>query len=138
MFCSEYGRVDVVKTGERSDWTGARYVIFWFRSGGDDLMGSGLWGLDLQFDCTLTKDLKRFAATPMRPLALSTIVHALDVTCISGGLKWLPSSASRGLRWFYRTWLRAECCFAAMLDVSLLLRGLLVAARPTTIEASRV
>jgi ABC-type multidrug transport system permease subunit len=131
------GRADVAKVGDQTiTESGARYVDFLVPGLiGMNLMGSGLWGLGFTVVIARSrKILKRFAATPMRrshyllSFMLSRLVFlVLEVAAVlifatlAFGFtvrgSWLSVALITGLGGF---------TFSGI--------GLLVAARPTTIE----
>ncbi len=131
------GRTDVVPLGEeRVTETGARYVDFLVPGLiGMNLMGSGLWGLGFTIVIARSRKLlKRFAATPMRrshyllSFMLSRLVFLLLEVAAVVVFAWLAFGFTVRGSW---------------LSVSLIVLlggftfsgiGLLVAARPTTIE----
>jgi ABC-type multidrug transport system permease subunit len=131
------GRADVVKVGEETvTEPGARYVDFLVPGLiGMNLMGSGLWGLGFTVVIARSrKILKRFAATPMRrshylfSFMLSRLVFlVLEVAAVIV-FAWLVFDFTvRG------SWL--SLIFLTMLGgFTFSGLGLLVAARPTTIE----
>jgi len=131
------GRPDVLKTGEqRITEPGARYVDFLVPGLiGMNLMGSGLWGLGFTVVIARSrKILKRFAATPMRrshylfSFMLSRLVFlALEVAAIVV-FAWLAFGFTvRG------SWL-SLILITVLGGFTFSGIGLLVAARPTTIE----
>ncbi|HSE24809.1 MAG TPA: ABC transporter permease [Pyrinomonadaceae bacterium] len=131
------GRTDVVTvTEERVTETGARYVDFLVPGLiGMNLMGSGLWGLGFTIVIARSRKLlKRFAATPMRrshyllSFMLSRLIFLLLEVAAVVVFAWLVFGFTVRGSW---------------LSVSLIVLlggftfsgiGLLVAARPTTIE----
>ena len=131
------GRADVVTIEEeRVTETGARYVDFLVPGLiGMNLMGSGLWGLGFTIVIARSRKLlKRFAATPMRrshyllSFMLSRLVFLLLEVAAVVVFAWLVFGFTVRGSW---------------LSVSLIVLlggftfsgiGLLVAARPTTIE----
>ena len=131
------GRTDVVTIQEeRVTETGARYVDFLVPGLiGMNLMGSGLWGLGFTIVIARSRKLlKRFAATPMRrshyllSFMLSRLVFLLLEVAAVVVFAWLVFGFTVRGSW---------------LSVSLIVLlggftfsgvGLLVAARPTTIE----
>ncbi|MEN3327673.1 MAG: type transport system permease protein [Acidobacteriota bacterium] len=131
------GRADVVKVGEeRVTEPGARYIDFLVPGLiGMNLMGSGLWGLGFTVVIARSRKLlKRFAATPMRrshyllSFMLSRLVFlVLEVAAVIV-FAWLVFGFTvRG------SWL--SVAFVAVLGgFTFSGVGLLVAARPTTIE----
>jgi len=131
------GRADVVKTGEqRITEPGARYVDFLVPGLiGMNLMGSGLWGLGFTVVIARSrKILKRFAATPMRrshylfSFMLSRLVFlVLEVAAVIG-FAWLVFDFTVRGSWLSLTLITVlgGFTFSGL--------GLLVAARPTTIE----
>ena len=131
------GRADVVKTGEeRITEPGARYVDFLVPGLiGMNLMGSGLWGLGFTVVIARSrKILKRFAATPMRrshylfSFMLSRLVFlALEVAAVVV-FAWLAFGFTvRG------SWL-SLILITVLGGFTFSGLGMLVAARPTTIE----
>src|SRR6185503_1050107 len=131
------GRADVVKTGEqRITEPGARYVDFLVPGLiGMNLMGSGLWGLGFTVVIARSrKILKRFAATPMRrshylfSFMLSRLVFlTLEVGAVVV-FAWLVFNFTvRG------SWL-SVIAITILGGFTFSGLGLLVAARPTTIE----
>src|SRR5688500_8945037 len=131
------GRPDVLKTGEqRITEPGARYVDFLVPGLiGMNLMGSGLWGLGFTVVIARSRKLlKRFAATPMRrshylfSFMLSRLVFlALEVAAIVV-FAWLAFGFTvRG------SWL-SLILITVLGGFTFSGIGLLVAARPTTIE----
>ena len=131
------GRADVVKVGEeRVTEPGARYVDFLVPGLiGMNMMGSGLWGLGFTVVIARSrKILKRFAATPMRrshyllSFMLSRLIFlVLEVAAVIV-FAWLAFGFTvRG------SWL--SLALITMLGgFTFSGIGLLVAARPTTIE----
>jgi ABC-2 type transport system permease protein len=131
------GRADVVKTGEEKiTEPGARYVDFLVPGLiGMNLMGSGLWGLGFTVVIARSrKILKRFAATPMRrshylfSFMLSRLVFlALEVAAVVL-FAWVAFDFTvRG------SWLTL-ILITVLGGFTFSGLGLLVAARPTTIE----
>jgi ABC-2 type transport system permease protein len=131
------GRSDVVSIGEqRITETGARYVDFLVPGLiGMNLMGSGLWGLGFTIVIARSrKILKRFAATPMRrshyllSFMLSRLVFLLLEVAAVVVFAWLVFGFTvRG------SWLSVSL-ITLLGGFSFSGIGLLVAARPTTIE----
>ncbi len=131
------GRSDVVSTGEqRITETGARYVDFLVPGLiGMNLMGSGLWGLGFTIVIARSRKLlKRFAATPMRrshyllSFMLSRLVFLLLEVAAVVVFAWLVFGFTvRG------SWLSVSL-ITLLGGFSFSGIGLLVAARPTTIE----
>ena len=131
------GRTDVVKTGEEKiTEPGARYVDFLVPGLiGMNLMGSGLWGLGFTVVIARSrKILKRFAATPMRrshylfSFMLSRLVFlVLEVAAVIVFASLVFDFTVRG-SWLSLTLITVlgGFTFSGI--------GLLVAARPTTIE----
>jgi len=131
------GRTDVVTVGEEKvTETGARYVDFLVPGLiGMNLMGSGLWGLGFTIVIARSRKLlKRFAATPMRrshyllSFMLSRLIFLLLEVAAVVVFAWLVFGFTVRGSW---------------LSVSLIVLlggftfsgvGLLVAARPKTIE----
>lgn len=131
------GRADVARTGEeRITEPGARYVDFLVPGLiGMNMMGSGLWGLGFTVVIARSrKILKRFAATPMRrshylfSFMLSRLVFlALEVAAVVV-FAWLVFDFTvRG------SWLNLGL-ITVLGGFTFSGIGLLVAARPTTIE----
>ena len=131
------GRADVVKVGEEKvTEPGARYVDFLVPGLiGMNLMGSGLWGLGFTVVMARSrKILKRFAATPMRrshylfSFMLSRLVFLVVEVAAIIVFAWLVFGFTvRG------SWL--SLALMTMLGgFTFSGIGLLVAARPTTIE----
>jgi len=131
------GRADVVKTGEEKvTEPGARYVDFLVPGLiGMNLMGSGLWGLGFTVVIARSrKILKRFAATPMRrshylfSFMLSRLVFLVLEVAAVVVFAWLVFDFTvRG------SWL-SLVLITALGGFTFSGLGLLVAARPTTIE----
>ena len=131
------GRSDVVSIGEqRITETGARYVDFLVPGLiGMNLMGSGLWGLGFTIVIARSrKILKRFAATPMRrshyllSFMLSRLVFLLLEVAAVVVFAWLVFGFTvRG------SWLSVSL-ITLLGGFSFSGIGLLIAARPTTIE----
>ncbi|HJP95227.1 MAG TPA: ABC transporter permease [Pyrinomonadaceae bacterium] len=131
------GRTDVVKTGEEKiTEPGARYVDFLVPGLiGMNMMGSGLWGLGFTVVIARSrKILKRFAATPMRrshylfSFMLSRLVFlVLEVAAVIV-FAWLVFDFTVRGSWLSLSLitLLGGFTFSGI--------GLLVAARPTTIE----
>ena len=131
------GRADVVKIGEeRVTEPGARYVDFLVPGLiGMNLMGSGLWGLGFTVVIARSrKILKRFAATPMRrshflfSFMLSRLVFlVLEVGAVVV-FAWLVFNFTVRGSWLtlILVTMLGGFTFSGL--------GLLVAARPTTIE----
>lgn len=131
------GRQDVtVSTDTQTSEPGARYID-WLIPGliGMNLMGSGMWGLGFSIVTARTRKLlKRFAATPMRrshyllSFMLSRLVFLVVEVASVLVFAWLVFGV------------KVHGSLLALLVVSLLGSltfagiGLLVAARPTTIE----
>lgn len=131
------GRTDVVTVGEeRITETGARYVDFLVPGLiGMNLMGSGLWGLGFTVVIARSRKLlKRFAATPMRRshYLLSFILSRLVFLFLEVGavviFAWLVFGFTVRGSWLGLSLivLLGGFTFSGI--------GLLVAARPTTIE----
>ena len=131
------GRADVVKVGEeRVTEPGARYVDFLVPGLiGMNMMGSGLWGLGFTVVIARSrKILKRFAATPMRrshyllSFMLSRLIFlVLEVAAVIVFASLVFGFTVRG------SWL--SLALVTMLGgFTFSGIGLLVAARPTTIE----
>jgi ABC-type multidrug transport system permease subunit len=131
------GRADVVSVGEtRVTEPGARYVDFLVPGLiGMNLMGSGLWGLGFTVVIARSrKILKRFAATPMRrshyllSFMLSRLVFlVLEVAAVIA-FAWVAFGFTvRG------SWL-SVALITMLGGFTFSGLGLLVAARPTTIE----
>ena len=132
-----FGRQDLVRSSEQLvTETGARYIDFLIPGLiGLNLMGSGIWGLGFAIVQARTRKLlKRFAATPMRrshyllSFMLSRLIFlTLEVLAVIGfgwivfGVRVQGSFLS----------LIAILLIGAMMFAGL---GLLVAARPNTIE----
>jgi len=131
------GRADVVKTGEEKiTEPGARYVDFLVPGLiGMNLMGSGLWGLGFTVVIARSrKILKRFAATPMRrshylfSFMLSRLVFlVLEVAAVVVFAWFVFDFTVRG------SWL-SLILITVLGGFTFSGLGLLVAARPTTIE----
>ena len=131
------GRTDVVKTGEEKiTEPGARYVDFLVPGLiGMNLMGSGLWGLGFTVVIARSrKILKRFAATPMRrshylfSFMLSRLVFLVLEVAAVVVFAWLVFNFTvRG------SWL-SLILITVLGGFTFSGLGLLVAARPTTIE----
>jgi ABC-type multidrug transport system permease subunit len=131
------GRADVVGVGERTiTEPGARYVDFLVPGLiGMNLMGSGLWGLGFTVVIARSrKILKRFAATPMRrshyllSFMLSRLVFlVLEVAAVIIFATLAFGFTVRG------SWL-AVALITALGGFTFSGIGMLVAARPTTIE----
>lgn len=133
----EKGRADVVKVGEEKvTESGARYVDFLVPGLiGMNLMGSGLWGLGFTVVIARSrKILKRFAATPMRrshyllSFMLSRLMFlVLEVAAIIVFARLVFGFTVRG------SWL-SVAAIVVLGGFTFSGIGLLVAARPTTIE----
>ncbi|HVQ36318.1 MAG TPA: ABC transporter permease [Pyrinomonadaceae bacterium] len=131
------GRKDVFTVGEeRVTETGARYVDFLVPGLiGMNLMGSGLWGLGFTIVIARSRKLlKRFAATPMRrshyllSFMLSRLVFLLLEVVAVVVFAWLAFGFTvRG------SWLSVSL-ITLLGGFTFSGIGLLVAARPTTIE----
>ena len=131
------GRGDAVSTSEQKvTETGARYVDFLVPGLiGMNMMGSGLWGLGFTIVIARSrKILKRFAATPMRrshyllSFMLSRLVFLFLEVAAVVAFAWLAFGFTvRG------SWLSLGL-IALLGGFSFSGIGLLVAARPTTIE----
>jgi ABC-2 type transport system permease protein len=131
------GRADVVQIGEQKiTEPGARYVDFLVPGLiGMNMMGSGLWGLGFTIVIARSrKILKRFAATPMRrshylfSFMLSRLVFlALEVAAVVL-FAWFAFGFTVRGSWLSLTLMTVlgGFTFSGL--------GLLVAARPTTIE----
>jgi ABC-2 type transport system permease protein len=131
------GRKDVFTVGEeRITEPGARYVDFLVPGLiGMNLMGSGLWGLGFTIVIARSRKLlKRFAATPMRrshylfSFMLSRLVFLLLEVAAVVVFAWLVFGFTVRGSWlgFSLVVLMGGFTFSGI--------GLLVAARPTTIE----
>ena len=131
------GRADVVKVGEEKvTEPGARYVDFLVPGLiGMNLMGSGLWGLGFTVVIARArKILKRFAATPMRrshylfSFMLSRLVFLVVEVAAIIAFAWLVFGFTVRGSWLSLTLITmlGGFTFSGI--------GLLVAARPTTIE----
>ena len=131
------GRADVINTGdEKITEPGARYVDFLVPGLiGMNLMGSGLWGLGFTVVIARSrKILKRFAATPMRrshylfSFMLSRLVFLVLEVAAVVVFAWLAFDFTvRG------SWLNVVL-ITVLGGFTFSGLGLLVAARPTTIE----
>ena len=131
------GRTDVVRLGEeRVTETGARYVDFLVPGLiGMNLMGSGLWGLGFTIVIARSRKLlKRFAATPMRrshyllSFMLSRLVFLVLEVAAVVAFAWLAFGFTVRGSWLNVTLITLLGGFTFSCI------GLLVAARPTTIE----
>lgn len=131
------GRTDVVSVGDQKvTETGARYVDFLVPGLiGMNLMGSGLWGLGFTIVIARSRKLlKRFAATPMRrshyllSFILSRLVFLLLEVAAVVAFAWLVFGFTVRGSWVSVSLitLLGGFTFSGI--------GLLVAARPTTIE----
>ena len=131
------GRADVVKVAEdKITEPGARYVDFLVPGLiGMNLMGSGLWGLGFTVVIARSrKILKRFAATPMRrshylfSFMLSRLVFLVVEVAAIIAFAWLVFDFTVRGSWLSLTLITmlGGFTFSGL--------GLLVAARPTTIE----
>jgi ABC-type multidrug transport system permease subunit len=131
------GRTDVANVGEQKvTEPGARYVDFLVPGLiGMNLMGSGLWGLGFTIVMARTrKILKRFAATPMRrshylfSFMLSRLVFLVLEVAAVVVFAWLVFGFTVRGSWLSLTLITVlgGFTFSGI--------GLLVAARPTTIE----
>ena len=131
------GRADVVRVGEEKvTEPGARYVDFLVPGLiGMNLMGSGLWGLGFTVVIARSrKILKRFAATPMRrshylfSFMLSRLVFLVAEVAAIIVFAWLVFDFTVRGSWLGLTLITilGGFTFSGI--------GLLVAARPTTIE----
>ena len=131
------GRADTVKIGEEKiTEPGARYVDFLVPGLiGMNLMGSGLWGLGFTVVIARSrKILKRFAATPMRrshylfSFMLSRLVFLVLEVAAVVVFAWLVFDFTVRGSWLSLTLITVlgGFTFSGI--------GLLVAARPTTIE----
>lgn len=131
------GRADVVRVGEEKvTEPGARYVDFLVPGLiGMNLMGSGLWGLGFTVVIARSrKILKRFAATPMRrshylfSFMLSRLVFLVVEVAAIIAFAWLVFDFTVRGSWLSLTLITmlGGFTFSGI--------GLLVAARPTTIE----
>jgi ABC-type multidrug transport system permease subunit len=131
------GRADVAKVGEQQvTEPGARYVDFLVPGLiGMNLMGSGLWGLGFTVVIARSRKLlKRFAATPMRRshYLLSFILSRLVFLVLEVGAVVLFAIVAFGFT-VRGSWL--SVALVTMLGgFTFSGLGLLVAARPTTIE----
>jgi len=132
------GRADPVATrDEEVTQEGARYIDFLIPGlVGLNLMGSGMWGIGFSVVVARTRKLlKRYAATPMRrshylaSFALSRLVFlGLEVAAVVGfGRLMFGVRVHGALAELAIVALAGAGCFAGL--------GLLVAARPRTIEA---
>lgn len=131
------GRTDVVRVGEEKvTEPGARYVDFLVPGLiGMNLMGSGLWGLGFTVVIARSrKILKRFAATPMRRshYLLSFMLSRLIFLVLEVGavvlFAWLAFGFTVRGSWLS---IASVIVLGGFMFSGL---GLLVAARPTTIE----
>ena len=131
------GRTDVVKVGEeRITEPGARYVDFLVPGLiGMNMMGSGLWGLGFTVVMSRSRKLlKRFAATPMRRshYLLSFMLSRLVFLVLEVGAVIVFARLAFGFT------VRGSWLSLALITVlggfTFSGIGLLVAARPTTIE----
>jgi ABC-2 type transport system permease protein len=131
------GRTDVVRTGdEKVTEPGARYVDFLVPGLiGMNLMGSGLWGLGFTVVIARSRKLlKRFAATPMRrshyllSFMLSRLIFLVLEVAAVVVFAWLVFGFTVRGSWLTLSLitLLGGFTFSGI--------GLLVAARPTTIE----
>lgn len=131
------GRTDVFQVGEQKiTEPGARYVDFLVPGLiGMNLMGSGLWGLGFTVVIARTrKILKRFAATPMRrshyllSFMLSRLIFLVLEVAAVVVFAWLAFGFTVRGSWFslVLVTILGGFTFSGI--------GLLVAARPTTIE----
>jgi ABC-2 type transport system permease protein len=131
------GRTDVVASGEEKvTEPGARYVDFLVPGLiGMNLMGSGLWGLGFTIVIARSRKLlKRFAATPMRrshyllSFMLSRLIFLLLEVAAVIVFAWLAFGFTVRGSWLTLSLiiLLGGFTFSGI--------GLLVAARPTTIE----
>ncbi len=131
------GRTDVVSIGEQKvTETGARYVDFLVPGLiGMNMMGSGLWGLGFTIVIARSrKILKRFAATPMRrshylfSFMLSRLLFLFLEVAAVVVFAWLAFGFTVRGSWIALSLitLLGGFTFSGI--------GLLVAARPTTIE----
>lgn len=131
------GRTDVVQVGEQKiTESGARYVDFLVPGLiGMNLMGSGLWGLGFTVVIARSrKILKRFAATPMRrshyllSFMLSRLIFLVLEVAAVVVFAWLAFGFTVRGSWLSLTLVTmlGGFTFSGI--------GLLVAARPTTIE----
>src|ERR1044072_3870490 len=131
------GRADVVNVGEaRISEPGARYVDFLVPGLiGMNMMGSGLWGLGFTVVIARSrKILKRFAATPMRrshyllSFMLSRLLFLVPEVAAVVVFAWLVFGFTVRGSWLSLSLitLLGGFTFSAI--------GMLIAARPTTIE----
>jgi len=131
------GRADVVSVGEEKiTEPGARYVDFLVPGLiGMNLMGSGLWGLGFTVVIARARKLlKRFAATPMRrshyllSFMLSRLIFLLLEVVAVVVFAWLAFGFTVRGSWFSLVLITilGGFTFSGI--------GMLVAARPTTIE----
>jgi ABC-type multidrug transport system permease subunit len=131
------GRADVAKVGEQQvTEPGARYVDFLVPGLiGMNLMGSGLWGLGFTVVIARSRKLlKRFAATPMRrshyllSFMLSRLIFLVLEVAAVVVFAWLAFGFTVRGSWLSVTLITVlgGFTFSGI--------GLLVAARPTTIE----
>jgi ABC-2 type transport system permease protein len=131
------GRSDVVSVGEqRVTEPGARYVDFLVPGLiGMNLMGSGLWGLGFTVVIARSRKLlKRFAATPMRRshYLLSFMLSRLIFLVLEVAAVIIFASLAFGFT-VRGSWL-AVTLITVLGGFTFSGIGLLVAARPTTIE----
>lgn len=131
------GRVDVTKVGEEKiTEPGARYVDFLVPGLiGMNLMGSGLWGLGFTVVIARARKLlKRFAATPMRRshYLLSFILSRLVFLVLEVGAVIVFATLAFGFT-VRGSWL-SLILVTVLGGFTFSGIGLLVAARPTTIE----
>ena len=131
------GRADVVKVGDQQvTEPGARYVDFLVPGLiGMNLMGSGLWGLGFTVVIARSRKLlKRFAATPMRRshYLLSFILSRLVFLVLEVGAVVIFAVLAFGFT-VRGSWLSLALTIV-LGGFTFSGIGLLVAARPTTIE----
>ena len=131
------GRADVAKVGDETiTEPGARYVDFLVPGLiGMNLMGSGLWGLGFTVVIARSrKILKRFAATPMRRshYLLSFMLSRLVFLVLEVAAVLIFATVAFGFT-VRGSWL-SVALITALGGFTFSGIGLLVAARPTTIE----
>ena len=132
------GRTDPVTAGERPvTEVGARYIDFLIPGlVGLNLMGSGMWGIGFSVvSARVRKLLKRYAATPMRrghyllSFGLSRLIFLILEVAAIVGFGWLVFGVA------VRGSLAALAVVVLVGATSFAGLGLVVAARPRTIEA---
>ncbi len=133
------GRTDPIPIGERKlRERGSRYIDFVVPGLlGMGLMGNGIWGIGFALvDARRRRLLKRLVATPMSKAAYlgSFIISRLGLLVIEAGVLLVFASIAFGVPIRGSWWTLALTCVLSSLVFAGL--GLLIAARPRTIEGA--